>query len=308
MLDCDPGIDDALAVLFLLGSAKVDVKAIVATFGNVGLNQTKRNLLRILGLFEPPPNPMGAVRIPLIGSGSRGPLRHKARRARHVHGQDGLADCSDVFGRKHPAGFKNGIDLIINLALSNKIDRIIATGPLTDLARAFKKRPAILENLKEVVIMGGAVFVKGNVTPYAEFNFHCDPEADRIVLSSGVIKKLVSLDVTQKTLLRPAHLRRIKNIKGPIARFIYHIADYTIYSNRKRGLDGAPMHDPLAAAKPHLAVKDKNGVEARTGGARRGMVAVKKGRPNILFCKKVNTGKFFDLFLGALTKLASPVR
>lgn len=295
----------------MLGSAKVDVKAIVATFGNVGLNQTKRNLLRILGLFEPPPNPAGAVRIPLIGSGSRGPLRHKARRARHVHGRDGLADISGIFGRKHPAGFKNGIDLIINSALSNKIDRIIATGPLTDLARAFKKRPAILENLKEVVIMGGAVFVKGNVTPYAEFNFHCDPEADRIVLNSGVTKKLVSLDVTQKALLKPAHLKRIKNIKGPIARFIYHIADYAIYSNRKRGLDGAPMHDPLAAAiavYPQIGEYEPLCVEVRTGGIKRGMVAAKKGLPNILFCKKVNTGKFFDLFLGALTKLAREER
>ena len=177
----------------MLGSAKVDVKAIVATFGNVGLDQTKKNLLRILGLFEPPPDSEEAPRIPLIGSGSRGPLRHKARRARHVHGRDGLADVSDIFGRSHRSAFKNGIDLIINLALSNKIDGIIATGPLTDLARVLKVRPAALEILKEVVIMGGAVFVKGNVTPYAEFNFHCDPEANKIVLDSGVRKKLISL-------------------------------------------------------------------------------------------------------------------
>ena len=284
----------------MLGSAKVDVKAIVATFGNVGLDQTKRNLLRILGLFD---------KLPLLGLGSETPLKGDALEARGVHGKDGLgnlAGCTTAMAER-PI-FKNGIDLIINLALSNKIDRIIATGPLTDLARAFKKRPAILENLKEVVIMGGAVFVKGNVTPYAEFNFHCDPEADKIVLDSGVRKKLISLDVTQKTLLKPAHLKRIKNIKGPIARFIYHIADYAIYSNRKRGLDGAPMHDPLAAAiavYPEIGKYENLCLGVVTKGKKRGKVIVKDGEPNIKFCKKVNTESFFELFIENLKKIAN---
>lgn len=303
MLDCDPGLDDALAILLALGLPdRVNVEAIIATFGNVGLKQTTNNLLSILGFIDKPI---------LLGSGSKGPLKRKAREAREVHGEDGLGGSAQFFTKRYKANFKDGIGLIIKLALSDKIDKIIATGPLTDLARAIEKAPEILKNLDEVVIMGGAAFVGGNVTPYAEFNFHCDPEAARIVLNSDVPKRLISLDVTHKILLKAKHLKPLKDIKSPIAGFIYHIGNYAIYSNKKRGFSGAPMHDPLAAAiaiEPGLGRYEKRCFDVETKGKKRGMVFEKKGKPNVVFCKKVNAENFFDLFLRSLFGLAREER
>lgn len=299
MLECDPGLDDALAILLALGLPDIiDVKAIVATFGNVGLSQAKSNLLRILGFFR---------KSILLGSGSKGPIKGKAQEARHVHGEDGLGGFSQFFTKRYKGRFRDGIDLIIKLALSNKINKIIATGPLTDLARAIKRAPEILKNLDEIVIMGGAVFVEGNVTPYAEFNFHCDPEAAKIVLNADAAKRLVSLDVTHKTLLKAGDLKPLRGIKSPIARFICCIGDYAIYSNKKRGFSGAPMHDPLAAAiaiDPEVGRYELLCLDVETRGRKRGMVFAKKGKPNVIFCKKVDTKKFFNIFIGTLVKLS----
>lgn len=302
-MDCDPGLDDALAVLLALGLPEIiDVRAIVATFGNVGLSRTKSNLLRILGFFR---------KSILLGSGSSGPFRTKARDARHVHGEDGMGGSSQFFIEQYKGRFRDGIDLIIKSALSKRINRIIATGPLTDLAKAIKRAPEILENLDEIVIMGGAVFVEGNVTPYAEFNFHCDPEAAKIVLNAPAAKRLVSLDVTHKTLLKAADLKPLRGVKSPLARFICCIGDYAIRSNKKRSFSGAPMHDPLAAAiaiDPDIGRYELLCLDVETGGRKRGMVFAKKGRPNVIFCKKVDTKRFFDLFLGTLFRLAREER
>lgn len=301
-MDCDPGIDDALAILLALGSSeKIDVKAIVATFGNVALHQTKDNLLNILSFFK---------KVPLLGSGSKGPLKGKAQEARRVHGQDGLGDLPPHQFLSSQRGCLNwcgGVDLIIDLALSNKIDTIVATGPLTDLARAIKKTPPFLKNLYEIVIMGGAVFVKGNVTPYAEFNFHCDPEAAAIVLNADVRKRLICLDVTHKTLLTSSHLKPLKAIDSRLSKFILGLTEYSIYANKKRGLAGAPMHDPLAVA---LAIDEGLGeyqdlcLDVETKGRQRGRVVLKEGNPNTRFCKKLNCPRFFELFTGALVRLA----
>ncbi|MCM8781957.1 MAG: nucleoside hydrolase [Candidatus Omnitrophica bacterium] len=301
LIDSDPGIDDALAMVLALGEPKkIDVTAICSTYGNVSLAQTKRNLLKVLSFFN---------KSPLIGSGSSKPIRGKAPLARYVHGKDGLGDLSfPAAGRKGRVVFKDGVDLIIKLALSHKIDTIIATGPLTDLARAIRKNPRFLENLDEIVIMGGAVFVKGNATPYAEFNFYCDPEAARVVLNSPVKKRLVSLDVTQETLLTNKLLSPLKEKNSDFSEFICSFAEYSIFSNEKRGFFGAPMHDPLAVG---LTIDKKLGkyrplrLDIETKGRKRGKVLLKKGMPNAMFCKKVDTKGFFDLFIGILLRLVT---
>jgi len=300
LLDCDPGLDDALGIILASGmSADIDVRAIVATFGNVSLERTKNNLLKIVSFFK---------KKPLLGNGSKGPLSGKNQEARDVHGQDGLGDISGPISTHSKTVFKDGFDLITGLALSKKINIIVATGPLTDLARAIQKKPAFLANLDELVIMGGAVFVKGNFTPYTEFNFHCDPEAARIVLNANIRKRLVALDVTHKALLTEKRLRPLKAIHTEIADFILRIANYSIYANRKRGLLGAPMHDPLAVA---IAADAKIGgykdlcLDVVVRGKRRGMIFVKKGEPNVMFCHKISTGKFFDRFIGTLVKVST---
>jgi len=299
LLDCDPGLDDALAIFFGLGMSRaVDCDSIVATYGNAALYKTKRNLLKILSFLN--------KKLP-IGSGSRVPLRGKALKARDVHGKDGLGGLSLPFkaGPKDQV-FKNGIDLIIESVLSKKINTIIALGPLTDIARALTKSPSILKHLDEIVIMGGAVFVEGNVTSYAEFNFFCDPEAARIVLRANVKKRLVSLDVTRKTLLSKAHLRPLRGVDTNCARFIYDIASYLIASKKRQGLDGAPMHDPLTvglAIDRTLGSYKRGCLDVKTKGKDRGKVIVKTGKPNTQFCHKVDRERFFKLFIKALSRI-----
>lgn len=228
--------------------------------------------------------------------------------ARHVHGEDGLAGLSRHYPPdRKPAKFKNGIDLIIDLALSKKIDTIIATGPLTDLARAINKNPAFLKNLDEIIIMGGAAFTKGNINPHAEFNFHCDPKAAGIVLNANVKKRLVSLDVTHKTLLTADMIGPLEASATRAGHFIASICEYAICVNRQRGFDGAPMHDPLAVA---LAIDEGIGeyqdlrLDVVAGGRQKGKVIVRKGKPNVRFCKKVNADRFFKLFIKTLSGLS----
>lgn len=281
--------------MLTLGSPRIDVKAIVATYGNAALSQTKNNLLTILDFFK---------RRLLLGAGSKGPLKGDPIQARQVHGLDGLGGLS----RRHKGYlFEDGIELIVDSAISRRIDTIIATGPLTDLARAIKKDSRVLKKIDEIVIMGGALFVKGNVTPYSEFNFYCDPKAASIVLNADVRKRLISLDVTHKTALTARRLSPIKRQDTAIARFICSAAEYSISVNERRGFKGAPMHDPLAVG---LAIKGDIGeyedlcLDVETEGEKRGRVVVKKGRPNTKFCKRVDAERFFELFLGTLEKLS----
>ncbi|MFH1848115.1 MAG: nucleoside hydrolase [Candidatus Omnitrophota bacterium] len=300
LLDCDPGIDDALAIFLALGHADIELNSIVATYGNMSLEQVRENLSGVLGFFD-------AKDLPRVGSGSRHPIAGKSVEARHVHGEDGLGGRGRLL-RKADLKFDDGVDVIIDSVLSEKIDTIVATGPLTDLARAVKKEPLLADFSGEIVIMGGAVSIPGNVTPESEYNFYCDPDAASIVLNLPVRKRLVSLDVTRRVLLTEKHVAALGSIDADIARFIADIGRYSIdFHRRARNMGGACVHDALAMG---LVIDEGIGkyedlrLDVETKDKGRGRVIIKDGPSNVRFCREADTDRFFDILIKTYVKLA----
>ena len=304
LIDCDPGIDDALALFLALGESAFRIKAVTTESGNVGINQTTKNLISILQLVD-----MKAF--PKIGKGSARSLKGKILEARTVHGNDGLAN-SYLDLPEPDLEIQDGIGLIVSEITSKYIDTLIATGPLTNIAKAMQAQPGIQKDLKSLYIMGGALAVPGNVTKFAEFNFACDPEAADIVLDSKIPVTLVSLDVTQKAILREDDLRRFKKLDNRLSGFIQHVAGYSIdFHRRIRGVEGAYIHDPLTvgiAIDEGLAEFEDLCLGVELSGEERGRLVIKKGSPNTRFVRRVDYKKFMELFLGNLEKLVKEVK
>ncbi len=303
LIDCDPGIDDALAVLFALNDSSLKIKAITTESGNVGVDQTTKNLIGILKLA-------GLKEFPEIGKGSPVPLEGKNIEARPVHGDDGLGN-TNLNPKKPSLKIRDGVDLIVSLVESGEVDKIVATAPLTNLAMAFEKNPGIAKKIKALYIMGGALRVPGNVTGFAEFNFFCDAKAAKIVLASKVPITLVSLDVTQRPILKEKTLDSFKAIKGRLSGFIQHIAKYSIeYHKEYRGTDGAFIHDPLTvglAIDENLAEYEMLSLDVKTGGEEKGKLFVKSGKPNVRFARSIDYNGFLSIFLKRLQKLCKEV-
>lgn len=195
IIDCDVGVDDALALILAFHSPELEVKAVTGVNGNVPLDQVFENIQKVLTLIRPEPKP-------LIARGADQPLKGKTIYAHSVHGKGGLGQAKielkrgEEWWRLFPG---HGVELITQLIRQHPNEiTLIAVGPLTNLALALQKDLEDMKKLKEVVIMGGAVRTKGNITPYAEFNIFSDPLAARIVFESGLPITLVPLDVTHQ--------------------------------------------------------------------------------------------------------------
>ena len=250
VIDTDPGVDDALALILALRSPELKVEAITTVNGNTCLAQATENALRvldILGLPKPPPVVKGADR----------PLAREPFPSVSVHGSDGLGEVSEMRlpnGRKKyplprtsPAN-KYAPELICELAAQNPGEiAIVALGPLTNVAIALDLDPRLARNLKEIIAMGGAYTVPGNVTPAAEFNFFCDPEAARQTLASGIPITLVGLDVTLKARLGRDALFDATEKNTRLNGFLRDSTGHVMNFYRERlGYDGFSVHDALA--------------------------------------------------------------
>src|SRR2546426_10720650 len=191
ILDTDPGIDDALALFLALASPELQLEAITTVSGNVHVDLTTRNALTLLELA-------GRTDIP-VARGCDRPLSRQPVFAEYVHGQNGLGGVELPEPQLQPVG-QHAVDLIIERVMAAPREiTLVPIGPLTNIALALRKEPRIAEHVREVVIMGGALRVPGNVTPEAEFNIYADPHAAHIVFHAGWPIRLVSLDVTNKT-------------------------------------------------------------------------------------------------------------
>jgi inosine-uridine nucleoside N-ribohydrolase len=245
IIDCDVGVDDALALILAFHSPELEVLAVTGVNGNVPLHAVMSNIRKVLTLLQPYPPP-------LIAAGADRPLKGPALYARHIHGEDGLggAEIQESLSRKwwqpSPA---SAADLILQLARENPDEvTLIAIGPLTNLARALEKNPRAMNRLRDLVIMGGAVRTAGNVTPHAEFNFYVDPLAARIVLDSGLPITLVPLDATHQVPLTPEDMEeKVRPMDNRFARFAVQA---TGYDGEKRNFRFGSrifyLHDPLA--------------------------------------------------------------
>ena len=274
LIDTDPGIDDALAILLALSSPDARVEAVTTVAGNVPLDRATTNARRILAVAAPDP-------MPPVARGAEAPLKRTLVTAGHVHGQDGLGNLErfvEPDGRprypepSHDIEMRPAPEVILET-----VDRwgpeltIVALGPLTNLAGAIALDARRLARAGRVVVMGGAIAVPGNVTPAAEFNFYVDPEAAALVLEAGLNVELISLDVTRRVVLAQAVLT--DRLRGcPDDRIARFILDFTLHGfafGAEREGGGIVLHDPLAMAvalDPSLVTFEPLSVEVECEG------------------------------------------
>ena len=246
ILDLDTGIDDALALAYVLGSPEVELAAVVTSYGNVTVDTATRNTLALLRLLGHPEVPVyrGASR----ALAAEGPFAPSAEVVR-IHGENGLGG-QDVPGWCYAAPRSGAEYLVRALATGEKDLRYVSTGPLTNLALALEGAPEIVRSLSRVTFMGGALAVPGNVTPCAEANVHNDPEAADRVLRSGLATRMIGLDVTHQVVLTREHTARWRSLGTPAGRLFADMTDHYIgiYERNNPHLGGCALHDPLAAA------------------------------------------------------------
>jgi inosine-uridine nucleoside N-ribohydrolase len=261
ILDTDPGLDDALALFLALASPEVQLEAITTVSGNVHVDLTTRNALALLELT-------GRTTIPLA-RGCERPIVRQPVVADYVHGHNGLGGISLPEPQLRPVN-QHAVDLIIEkiMAAPREI-LLVPVGPLTNIAMALRKEPRIAEYVREVVMMGGALRVPGNVTPEAEFNIFADPHAAHIVFHAGWPMRLVTLDVTQKTLLEREQVEALASNGNHITLLIQQMVENFLNAfGLPRGISGFQMHDPLclfAAFKPEIITWEPAYVDVEIG-------------------------------------------
>ena len=252
VIDSDPGIDDALAILLALRSSDARVEAVTTVAGNVAVDRATANARRILAVAAPDAPPP-------LAAGAPAPLKRALVTAGHVHGQDGLGNLErfvEPDGRPrypepaHAIEMRSGPEVILDAADRWRADlTIVALGPLTNLALALQQDPRRLARAGRIVVMGGAIGVPGNVTSAAEFNFYVDPEAAAVVLDAGLPVELIPLDVTRRVVLAQAALTdRLRRCSDLVARFILDFTLHGFAFGAEREGGGIVLHDPLAMA------------------------------------------------------------
>ena len=307
IIDTDPGQDDAVALLLALASPEeLDVLGIVAVAGNVRVAQNAKNALKILELADRTDVPVYA--------GCERPIRRTLVTAEHVHGESGL-DGPDLPEPQIKLQSQHGVDFLIETLLSHEPNTVTlcTLGPLTNIAVALIKAPAIAARIKEIVMMGGAYFEVGNITPTAEFNIYVDPEAAAIVLQSGVPIVMVPLDVTHQILTTQERLARIDAIGNKTGSAVAKMLKFSErFDLEKYGFRGAPLHDPCVIAyllDPTLFQGRRiNVVVETTSDLTLGMTVadywgVSKRPKNALFLRTGNSDAFYELLCERLARL-----
>jgi purine nucleosidase len=307
IIDTDPGQDDAAAIMLALGSPEdVTVLGITTVAGNVPLALTSRNA-RIVCEFAGRPDVM-------IFAGCDKPLARPLITAEHVHGQSGL-DGPTLFEPTMPLQDQHGVDFIIETLRREPAGTVTlcTLGCLTNIATALAKAPDIAPRIQEIVMMGGAYFEVGNITPAAEFNIYIDPEAARAVFQSGIPIVMIPLDLTHKVLTLK---RRIETIRAIGTRAAVALAEMLDFFERfdieKYGSDGGPLHDPTTIAyliRPQLFSGRLCNVEIEVDSPLTlGMTVVDwwqvtKRPHNALVLRDIDDQGFFDLLTERVARL-----
>ncbi len=307
IIDTDPGQDDAFAILLALGSpAEIDLLGIVAVAGNVPLALTQKNARMICELAGKPATKVFA--------GCDRPLHRKLVTAEHVHGKTGL-DGPVLPDPVMPLQEQNGVAFIIETLRREPAHTVTLCplGPLTNIAQAFLQAPDIIGRVQQIVLMGGAYFEVGNITPAAEFNIYVDPEAAEIVFKSGVPLVVMPLDVTHKVLTTRARVEAFRGLGCEVGRVAAEWADFfERFDMEKYGSEGGPLHDPTVIAyliRPdlfkgrHINVEIETKSELTLGMTVADWWGVTDRAPNALFIGDVDPQGFFDLLTERLGRL-----
>jgi purine nucleosidase len=243
IIDTDPGQDDAVAILLALSSPEeLEVLGITAVAGNVPLHLTQHNVRVICELA-------GATGVPVY-AGCDAPMQRKLVTAEYVHGKTGL-DGIDLPEPTMPLQPGHAVDFIIETLRREPPGTVTLCplGPLTNIATALVRAPDIVDRMAEIVLMGGAYFEVGNITPAAEFNIYVDPQAADIIFRSGIPTVIMPLDVTHKALTSRAWVEEMRSLGTQAGRAVASWTDFfERFDTAKYGSEGAPLHDPCVIA------------------------------------------------------------
>ena len=260
IIDTDPGIDDAMAILLALNSPELQVEALTVVPGNVEAKQGLENALKIVSLAN-------RCDVPVAG-GAQHPLNQKLITAQFWHGKNGLAGV-ELPASNCKADPRFGPDLIIELIHKFPHEvTLIPVGPLTNIALAVSKDPSIAHLVRDIVIMGGSIS-GGNVNGAAEANIYNDPEAAQIVFNAGWTVSMIGSDVGERTLMTRKHLTQLQADRGPQSDFVAKLADFYLTRSEQGGYTGAAMYDPLAVGTvidPSLVTLKEMHVDVETKG------------------------------------------
>ncbi len=306
IIDTDPGQDDAVAILLALASPELEVLGITAVAGNVPLALTQKNARIVCELA-------GRTDIPVY-AGCDTPLNRKLVTAEHVHGKTGL-DGPQLSAPTMALQPEHAVDFIINTLRREPAGTVTlcVLGPLTNIATAFRRAPEIIAKVQEIVLMGGAYFQVGNITPTAEFNIYVDPEAAAEVFAAGVPLVVMPLDVTHKALTTQSRVDAFRALSTPVGDMVAAWTNFfERFDKEKYVSEGAPLHDPCVIAyllQPDLFTGRQVNVMVETGSdLTLGMTVadwwrVTKRAPNAMFMGDINAEGFFNLLTNRLARL-----
>src|SRR4051794_276651 len=303
IIDCDPGHDDAFAIMLAARAPELKLLAITAVAGNQTLDKTSLNALRIATV--------GQIRDVPIAAGMAAPLVRPLVTAPYAHGESGL-DGYDFGPPEVRLVDEHGVDLLIRTVReSSEPVTLVPVGPLTNVAMAFLRAPEIKQNISRIVLMGGAAGL-GNVTPSAEFNIYVDPEAAGNVFEAGVPITMVGLDVTHQARFRTADRARVRALGSPVATMVADLMDWFGRGSEQRlGSEGTSVHDALAVAaviRPDLLETRHVHVAVEAGGKYTDGRTVcdlrpsSKSIPNADVALGVNREAFVDLLIEGLAR------
>ena len=310
LIDADPGIDDACAILLALASPEISLEGISIVHGNCSLDQGTINGLSVLELGN-------ASHVPLA-KGCESPLVQPSLLAPETHGNTGLGYAQLSEPRAKPI-VQHGCDFLIeNILASPGEITLVAIGPLTNVALAIRQEPRIVDAIKELIIMGGAIRHEGNTTALAEFNTFVDPHAAHIVFHAGIPTTLVPLDVTYQCILTTQDVERLQTLDSPITTFIRDATNfYMEYHDDYQGIEGCVINDPLALAltfAPELCDYQELPVDVDiSGGISMGKTLAdfynyEKKPANMKVALGVRPREFIDLFVERMTSFARLVK
>ncbi len=309
VLDCDPGHDDAVAILLAAHSPRLKLEAITTVAGNQTVQKTARNALKVCSL--------AGIRDVPIAAGMDRPLVREQRVAADIHGESGLDGPSLPEPDLELAPI-HAVDLLIDLFMRSDGDlTLVATGPLTNVATAMRREPRIVPKIQQIVLMGGAIGL-GNTTPAAEFNIYVDPEAADIVFNCGRPLTMIGLDVTHQAQATPDVRRRIRALGRPVARLVDELLEFfaETYLN-VFGFPAPPLHDPCAVAhvidptllrsKPMRVDIELHG-EFTKGRTVCDVYGVTSRTPNANVGQGIDVARFWDLLIETLATYPGAVR
>ncbi len=292
LIDTDMGVDDALAIALALGSDEIELVGLVSVGGNVSLDQATRNIGRLLAAMTPKTRPMVARGLDQTAPGLRD--------ASHVFGTDGLGGVDLPV----PADFAPGsfLDVYEELAARHGHSlTVVAIGPLTNLAALLRDRPDVLAKVGQVIVMGGAIWCPGNITRWAEFNFHRDPAAAATVLSAGLPLTIVPLDVTRQVAMDESHMAQLSRGGTRAGDLLARMMRMPIERKTETSSPGSFLvHDAVAIGVllwPQLFMRSKMGLEVITSGEQAGRakpVVAKDKTRQLGVVISVNVGEFLE--------------